>query len=56
MLFGAIFKVKSSSFYYASLHNHQVDGAVLTDNEMHSKLVITYTALCGLGWLALCML
>ena len=41
-LFAAVFKVKASSLYYASLWTHQVGGAVIADNEMHSKVVITY--------------
>ena len=44
-LFAAVFKVKASSLYYASLWTHQVDGAVIDDNEMHSKVVITYADL-----------
>ena len=40
--FAAVFKVEASSLYYASLWTHQVDGAVISDNEMHSKVVITY--------------
>ena len=44
-LFAAVFKVKASSLYYASLWTHQVGGAVIADNEMHSKVVITYAAL-----------
>ena len=35
--------VEPSSLYYAMLQNHH--GSVITDNEMHSKLVITYAAL-----------
>ena len=41
-LFAAVFKVKASSFYYASLWTHQVGGTVISNNEMHSKVVITY--------------
>ena len=41
-LFAAVFKVKASSLYYASLWTHQVHGAVIAKNEMHSKVVITY--------------
>ena len=44
-LFAAVFKVKASSLYYASLWTHQVGGAVIDDNEMHSKVVITYADL-----------
>ena len=44
-LFAAVFKVKASSLYYASLWTHQVGGAVIADNEMHSKVVITYADL-----------
>ena len=44
-LFAAVFKVKASSLYYASLWTHQVRGAVIADNEMHSKGVITYADL-----------
>ena len=40
--FAVVFKVEASSFYYASLWTHQVDEAVISDNEMHSKVVITY--------------
>ena len=36
-LFAVVFKVKASSLYYASLWTHQVGGAVIADNEMHSK-------------------
>ena len=43
--FAVVFKVKASSLYYASLWTHQVDGAVIADNEMHSKVVITYADL-----------
>ena len=43
-LFAAVFKVKASSWYYASLWTQQVDGAVVADNEMRSKVVITYAA------------
>ena len=43
--FAAVFKVKASSLYYASLWTHQVGGAVIAKNEMHSKVVITYAAL-----------
>ena len=41
-LFAAVFKVKASSLYYASLWTHQVGGAVIADNVMESKVVITY--------------
>ena len=41
-LFAVVFKVKASSLYYASLWTHQVGGAVIVNNEMHSKVVITY--------------
>ena len=41
-LFAAVFKEKASSSYYASMWTHQVGGAVIADNEMHSKVVITY--------------
>ena len=44
-LFATLFKVKTSSLYYASLWTHQVGGAVTVDNEMHSKVVITYADL-----------
>ena len=40
-LFAVVYRVKASSSYYASLWTHHV-GAVITDNEMHSKVVITY--------------
>ena len=40
--FAVVFKVKASSLYYASLWTYQVGGAVVADNEMHSKVVITY--------------
>ena len=43
--FAAVFKVKASSLYYASLWTHQVEGAVIANNEMHSKVVITYADL-----------
>ena len=43
-LFAVVFKVKPSSWYYASLWTHQVDGAVIAENEMHGKVVITYAA------------
>ena len=38
-LFAEVFKVKASSFYYASLWTHQVAGNVVSN---HSKVVITY--------------
>ena len=41
-LFAAVFKVKASSWYYASLWTRQVDGAMIANNEMCSKVVITY--------------
>ena len=41
-LFAVVFKMKASSFYYASLWTHQVGGAVIAKNVMHSKVVITY--------------
>ena len=41
-LFAAVFKVKASSFYYASLWTHQVGGAVIANTAMESKVVITY--------------
>ena len=41
-LFAAVFKVKASSLYYASLWTHQVEGAVIADNATESKVVITY--------------
>ena len=41
-LFAAVFKVKASSLYYASLWTHHVAGNVIANNEMHSKVVITY--------------
>ena len=44
-LFAVVFKVKASSLYYASLWTHQVGGAVIANNEVHSKVVITYAAL-----------
>ena len=44
-LFAAVFKVEASSLYYASLWTHQVGGAIIADNEMHSKVVITYADL-----------
>ena len=44
-LFAVVFKVEPSSLYYASLWTHQVGGAVIADNEMHSKVVITYADL-----------
>ena len=44
-LFAAVFKVKASSLYYASLWTHQVQGAVIAKNVWHSKVVITYTNL-----------
>ena len=44
-LFAAVFKVKASSLYYASLWTHQVGGAVIADNAMESKVVITYADL-----------
>ena len=44
-LFATVFKVKASSLYYASLWTHQVGGAVIADNEMYSKVVITYADL-----------
>ena len=44
-LFAAVFKVKASSWYYASLWTRQVDGAVIVNNEMLSKVVITYADL-----------
>ena len=39
-LFAVVFKVKSSSFYYASLWTH--DGDEISSNEMRKKVVITY--------------
>ena len=39
-LFAAVFKVKASSVYYASLWSHQV-----SDDEICSKVVITYAYL-----------
>ena len=44
-LFAAVFKVKASSFYYASLWTHQVGGSVIADNSMENKVVITYAYL-----------
>ena len=41
-LFAVVFKVKASSLYYASLWTRQVGGAVIADNAMESKVVITY--------------
>ena len=41
-LFAAVFKVKASSLYYASLWTHQVAGNLIANNEMDSKVVITY--------------
>ena len=41
-LFAAVFKVKASSHYYASLWTHQVAGNVICGNEMDTKVVITY--------------
>ena len=41
-LFAAVFKVKASSFYYASLWTHQVGGTVIANTAMESKVVITY--------------
>ena len=38
-LFATVFKVKASSFYYASLWTHQVAGNVVSN---YSKVVITY--------------
>ena len=44
-LFAVVFKLKAISLYYASLWTHQVGGAVIANNEMHSKVVITYAYL-----------
>ena len=44
-LFAVVFKVKVSSLYYASLWTHQVGGAVIANNAMESKVVITYADL-----------
>ena len=44
-LFAAVFRVKASSLYYASLWTHHAGGAVIADDEMHSKVVITYADL-----------
>ena len=44
-LFAAVFKLKASSFFYASLWTHQVGGAVIANNAMESKVVITYADL-----------
>ena len=44
-LFAAVFKVKASSLYYASLWTHQVGGSVIAKNVMHSKVVIIYADL-----------
>ena len=44
-LFAEVFKVEPSSLYYASLWTRQVGGAGIADNEMHSKVVITYANL-----------
>ena len=44
-LFAAVFKVKAASHYYTSLWTHQVGGAVIADNAMKSKVVITYADL-----------
>ena len=41
-LFAVVFKMKASSLYYASLWTHQVGGAVIAKNVMHSRVVITY--------------
>ena len=41
-LFAAVFKVKASSLYYASLWTHQVGGTAIANNAMESKVVITY--------------
>ena len=41
-LFAAVFKVKASSLYYASLWTHQVGGSFIANNAMESKVVITY--------------
>ena len=42
--FAEVFKVGVSSWYYASLWTHQIDGAVIADNEIRIKVVITYAA------------
>ena len=44
-LFAEVFKMNASSHYYASLWTHQVGGAVIANNAMHSKVVITYAYL-----------
>ena len=41
-VFAAVFKVKASSLYYASLWTHHIAGNVITHNEVHSKVVVTY--------------
>ena len=41
-LFAVVFEMKASSLYYASLWTHQVGGTVIANNEMQSKVVITY--------------
>ena len=41
-LFAAVFKVKVSSLYYASLWTYQGAGNLITDSETRSKVVITY--------------
>ena len=43
--FAVVFKVEASSLYYASLWTYQVGGTVIANNEMHSKVVITYADL-----------
>ena len=44
-LFAVVFKLKASSFFYASLWTHQVGGAVIANNAMENKVVITYADL-----------
>ena len=41
-LFVEVFKVKASSLYYASLWTRQVAGNVISENEMRSRVVISY--------------
>ena len=41
-VFALVFKVKASSLYYASLWTHHIAGNVITANEVHSKVVVTY--------------
>ena len=41
-LFAEVFKVEALSLYYASLWTLQVAGAVISDSEMHNRVVISY--------------